>query len=117
MANSTRHNRRPPIVRCPLMRRYWTLNFFGILLSKAPREVSRRTINHEKIHSAQMRELLWLPFYLIYGIEWLWRFIVAGNAAKAYRSVSFEREAYDNDHNFDYLSRRRHFSQWRSCHK
>lgn len=99
------------------MRPYWTLNLFGVLLSRDPGSVSRRTVNHELIHSAQMRELLWVPFYIIYGLEWLLRFLATRSAAKAYRSLSFEREAYDHDHDFGYLRRRRHFSQWRGGKK
>lgn len=29
---------------------------------------------------------------------------------KAYRSISFEQEAYDNDDNYDYLNNRKRFS-------
>lgn len=60
-----------------------------------------------------MRELLWLPFYVIYALEWLVRFLLTFNAGKAYRSVSFEREAYANDHNMQYLAHRRKYAQWR----
>lgn len=95
------------------MWRGWTLNLFGILLSSNPAEVDERVVNHELIHSAQMRELLWLPFYLIYGIEWLVRLFMTRSPDKAYRSVSFEREAYTHGDDLTYLSRRRHFSQWR----
>lgn len=114
MPKKSSHSRRPLIVRSSLMRPFWTLNLFGVLISRDPAAVSERTVNHELIHTAQMRELLWLPFYIIYGIEWLFRLIATGSASKAYRSVSFEREAYDNDRDPGYLSRRRHFSQWRA---
>lgn len=41
-----------------------------------------------------MKELLYIPFYIIYFIEWLIRFLYLGNFDKAYRSTSFEVEAY-----------------------
>jgi hypothetical protein len=62
-----------------------------------------KMLNHEMIHTAQMKELLYVPFYLLYGIEWLIRFAMYRNAKKAYRNISFEREAYDNQDNFGYI--------------
>jgi hypothetical protein len=40
-----------------------------------------------------MKEMLYIPFYLWYGVEWLVKLFCKGNA---YRNISFEREAYDN---------------------
>jgi hypothetical protein len=40
-----------------------------------------------------MKEMLYIPFYLWYGVEWLIKLLCKGNA---YRNLSFEREAYDN---------------------
>ena len=68
----------------------------------------QKTINHEKIHWQQQMELLILPFYLLYFIEWLIRLFT--NRGKAYRSISFEREAYSNELNKDYLKTRKRFS-------
>ena len=62
-----------------------------------------KMLNHELIHTAQMKELLYVPFYLLYGIEWLIRLAMYRNAKKAYRNISFEREAYDNQDNFGYI--------------
>lgn len=62
-----------------------------------------KMLNHELIHTAQMKELLYVPFYLLYGIEWLIRLTMYRNAKKAYRNVSFEREAYDMQNNFHYI--------------
>lgn len=67
-------------------------------------------INHEKIHSAQGRELLWIGFYLIYFFEWLVRLFINGKD-KAYEMISFEREAYENERNLDY--KHKLFAQWR----
>lgn len=54
-----------------------------------------------------MKEMLYIPFYLWYGVEWLIKLFYKGNA---YRNLSFEREAYDNQYNLDYLKTRKHYS-------
>lgn len=71
-------------------------------------------MNHERIHSLQMRELLYVPFYVAYLIEWFWRVIESrGDVYRAYRSVSFEREAYKHEDDMDYEAKRRRFGMWR----
>lgn len=75
------------------------------------RRKAARIINHETIHIKQQQELLVLPFYLIYVLEWLIKIPLYGfSPTKAYRNISFEREAYDNETNLSYLSRRRMFA-------
>lgn len=64
-------------------------------------------INHEKIHLRQQIEMLIIPFYVWYGIEYLIRIIQYKNKKTAYRNISFEREAYQNENNLDYLKKRR----------
>ncbi len=50
--------------------------------------------------------MLFLPFYIIYVIEWLIRCVQYRDRKKAYYNISFEREAYANGHNLNYLSSR-----------
>ncbi len=57
----------------PVGRQYAAINLFGMLLIKHGVRVTPELINHERIHSAQMRELLYLPFYIAYLAEWLVR--------------------------------------------
>lgn len=85
---------------------YKAINLFGILFVKNNAKIDEVTINHEAIHSAQMKEMLFIFFYVWYVIEWLFR-LPKGNA---YRSISFEREAYENDSDIDYLKNRKHFA-------
>jgi hypothetical protein len=66
-----------------------------------------RDYNHEAIHTKQMKELLYVPFYILYILEWLYRLTQKGNA---YKNISFEKEAYDNENDMDYLDKREHFS-------
>lgn len=84
-----------------------TLCPFGIYV-KLEYLTRQRTINHEKIHWQQQLEMLIIFFYLWYVIEWIIRIFVNGN--KAYVSLSFEREAYDNDDNLEYLKTRKPYS-------
>lgn len=63
-------------------------------------------INHEKIHLRQQLELLIIPFYIFYGTEFLVRLIQYKNWQKAYRNISFEREAYTNEFRPNYLKHR-----------
>lgn len=83
------------------------INLFGVLFVRKDAVISEQTINHEKIHTAQMKEMLYVFFYLWYIVEWLVRLFGKGNA---YRNISFEKEAYDNDDNLDYLKDRKRYS-------
>ena len=67
-------------------------------------------INHEKIHLRQQRELLIIPFYLLYVLEWLLRSIYYLDFYKGYQNISFEREAYVNEKNLEYIESRTIFS-------
>ncbi|WP_378186638.1 hypothetical protein ACE939_15535 [Aquimarina sp. W85] len=67
-------------------------------------------INHEKIHLRQQRELLVIPFYFFYFFEYLIRLIQYKNFGVAYRNISFEREAYHNEDNLEYLNERTFWS-------
>jgi len=64
------------------------------------------TINHESIHIKQQEELWILPFYLLYAFEWFKHLIKHKNNHMAYLEISFEKEAYANQKNFDYLTNR-----------
>lgn len=70
----------------------------------------RELINHEKIHLRQQQELLIIPFYFVYVLEWLIRSLIYFDTYKAYQNLSFEREAYANEGSKDYLKRRRPYS-------
>lgn len=63
-------------------------------------------LNHEKIHIRQQLELLILPFFLLYFLEYFIRLLQFKDRNKAYRNISFEREAYQNESNLDYLQTR-----------
>ena len=70
-------------------------------------------INHEKIHLRQQIELLVVPFFILYCLEFLVRLIQYKKWKLAYRNISFEREAYANEWNLDFLKKR---SFWNFIH-
>ena len=92
----------------PIGKKYYAINLFGLIFAKG--ECGVYTLNHESIHTRQMMELLILPFYIIYVLEWLIRFMKTGNSYDAYKKISFEREAYAHDHDLKYLKKRKFFS-------
>ncbi len=67
-------------------------------------------INHERIHLKQQRELFILPFYIFYITEWLLRTLLYLNSYRAYQNISFEREAYANEKDINYLDKRKPFA-------
>ena len=85
------------------------INLFGVLFvrNEYRNNISDRTINHESIHTAQIKEMGYIFFYIWYLVEWLIRLFINSNA---YRNISFEREAYINETNLDYLKTRKRFS-------
>lgn len=83
------------------------MNLFGIIFARTGKYISDQTINHESIHTEQMKEMWYIPFYIWYFIEWFIRLFLPGNA---YRNISFEQEAYDNDKNLSYLENREKFA-------
>jgi len=88
---------------------YRALNFFGILFLRRDVKQDECTINHESIHTHQMKELLYIFFYPWYGIEWLIRLLCYWNGHKAYRNISFEVEAYKYEKDFTYLQSRKKY--------
>lgn len=86
-----------------------TLYPFVFLKYKSDKE-NTVLLNHERIHIRQQLELLIIPFFLWYGIEFLVRLVHCKDRNLAYRNISFEREAYQNEKNLYYLKQR---SFWR----
>lgn len=68
---------------------------------------NRILVNHEKIHLRQQLELLIIFFYIWYVIEYYYWYFKLKNHYLAYRKISFEQEAYDNEHHLNYLKKRR----------
>lgn len=106
------------------------LLFFCWLFTAPKANITEVDLNHERIHERQMKELLYIFFYLWYGVEWVVRLVQfwkVGRSAyrtsalkglkrfreafrklnyMAYRNVSFEKEAYQNEEDISYLKYR-----------
>lgn len=63
-------------------------------------------LNHEYIHLKQQLELLMIPFFVWYVIEFMIRLLYFKNWNLAYKNISFEREAFYNEANSNYLNER-----------
>lgn len=82
---------------------YKAINLFGLVFVRKGAKF---------IHSKQMAEMLWIFFYLWYGIEYLIILCFAkwNKQNERYHDVSFEEEAHNNDSNLDYISTRKHYA-------
>lgn len=95
------------------------MNLFGVLFARRDnmnyysqnRDRWDTLVNHEAIHTAQMKELLYVGFYLLYFLEFLFRLLFYPRSA--YMGISFEKEAYKYENDMTYLDRRKRYSQWR----
>lgn len=83
------------------------INLFGVLFVRKGLKMTDVDFNHEAIHTKQMKEMLYVFFYLWYVIEWIVRLFKRGNA---YRNISFEREAYSNQLYLKYNKERKRFA-------
>lgn len=110
------------------------LNFMGILFVRGSAKITDRTLNHERIHSRQIIEVIALSlfpltiylhfggkwfigalfslfsYYIWYVIEWVIHLMMGKGKHEAYRSISFENEAYSNDADLNYLKKRKLFN-------
>lgn len=86
-----------------------TLCPFGIYIKKEYlNNLNSILINHEKIHWKQQLEMLVIPFYIWYLLEYSMRYFKSPRTA--YRNISFEKESYTNENNLEYLKSRKMYS-------
>ena len=91
------------------------MNFCGSIFARS--ELNESDLEHESVHSKQVVEVgvmfspiwvalsfiysLWFVllfptfYYTWYGAEWCVRYLKLRDGHKAYRAISFEREAYE----------------------
>ena len=97
---------------------FLAMNVFGTLFVRKNPDGSRpylslAVLNHEDIHIQQMKELLYIPFYILYVLEFLIRLcLYMFNFRMAYYNISFEREAFAHEYNHIYLEQRRKPYAW-----
>lgn len=95
------------VIKSKLIPKGICVNLFGTFWARNTDWIDKYVINHERIHTAQQRELLFIPFYIVYILEWCFRLIQYRNRREAYLNISFEREAYTNGHDLTYLKTRK----------
>ena len=88
----------------------WAITLYPFIICKG--EMDEQTLNHEKIHLAQQRELWLVGFYLLYAFYWLRARLLGMSSHDAYMAIPFEVEAYAQQHDMDYLKNRERFA-WR----
>ena len=109
------------------------MNLFGVIFARNDRVLDAITINHERIHSKQIKEvmfltgfplivitltfnipflmLLWIfSYYIWYSAEYLINLVRFKEHHLAYRRISFEREAYTFQNDLTYLNRNNNFA-------
>lgn len=64
-------------------------------------------MQHERIHLKQQLEMLIIPFYIWYGVEFIVRWLQYKERHLAYKNISFEREAYTNEKQINYVKTRK----------
>jgi len=93
--------------RLPLKKDYYAICLFGFILSIRP--LNAVETNHESIHAAQQKELLYVPFFIWYGIEWLMLWFKYHDWTTAYYHIRFEQEAYRHQNDLNYLQTRKKY--------
>lgn len=77
-----------------------------ILVNKRGAITDKILINHEIIHLKQQAELLVIPFYILYLLNYLCNLFIYRQHNKAYLNIVFEQEAYHNENNLVYMDKR-----------
>ena len=82
-----------------------TIYPFVVLADKKDRD-NLVFVNHERIHIRQQIEMLVIPFFIWYAIEFVFRWWQYRDKKAAYYAISFEREAYAKEKDLNYLQSR-----------
>lgn len=99
-----------PVLVVPFLRVNGMALFPFILVKLEKSKFDEVIIRHEIIHLRQQLELLVLPFYFFYLLNYLYNRLHHQDHHEAYMNIVFEREAYANDVFPDYLKRRKLFA-------
>jgi hypothetical protein len=105
------------VIRNPIFpfKGFIAMSLFGFIWTRKA-ALDPITLNHERIHLKQEKELLYIGFWILYPLEFIYWFILLRDGNKAYRSVRFELEAYANEKDLEYLVNRKPYS-WKRMRK
>ena len=100
------------VVRCNWFppKGYKAITLLWWLVVRRGCNITLTLMRHERIHVRQQSEMLLLPFFLWYGLEFLFRLCQYRDQRLAYKNISFEREAYAYDKDSEYLKRRKRYA-------
>ena len=96
-----RSNKLTRLFEIMLGQRIRALAFYPFIIVPSSTLIDKILINHEKIHLRQQLEMLIIPFYICY---------IIALRRKGYMEISFEKEAFANESNMQYLKTRRMWS-------
>lgn len=88
---------------------YKCINLFGVLFVHKGCTMDEVDINHELIHTAQIKELWYVGFYILYVLLFLYQWVIkrgCSDWSAAYRANPFEAEAFANEEDLEYLDNR-----------
>lgn len=99
------------------------INLFGIIFARKEVTIADRDIQHELIHTMQIKESMYVGFYLAYLICWIYNLAertvhlrqkrgikLSKWYKRAYFDIPFEKEAYTNQEVKGYLESREPFA-------
>lgn len=89
------------------------INLFGVLFVRNGCTMGQKDFTHEAIHTVQMKEMLYILFYVMYLVEWIYHLARLRNWNKAYHAISFEKEAYSHENDESYLETRPMYNQYK----
>lgn len=111
---------------------FTAINLFGVIFVRKGASINDKTVNHEQIHTKQIEEVMlvtwfiflfigWITsfkmfivwffsYYIWYGIEFFIHYRKLKDWNKAYKNISFEKEAYHNANDLNYLTKRKRFA-------
>jgi heme A synthase len=90
------------------------MTLWPFLIVKRGREqyITDRVLRHEAIHARQQKELLVVGFLIVYIVLWIAGLVKYRDLELAYKGHPMELEAYTNEGDTTYLTRRK-WCAWR----
>lgn len=87
----------------------FNFNFCGIVIT-GNSEIGEIEANHEKIHTKQMYETLFVGYWILSVIFWIWNILNGYPISCAWKFTPFEQEAISNDDYIIYCETRKPFA-------
>jgi hypothetical protein len=96
-----------PVIVAPFLKVDGMALFPFILVKTERMKQDQVLIRHETIHLRQAAELLVIPFYIFYLVNYIINRFKYNSHHQAYMNIVFEREAYRQERNITYLQTRK----------